>query len=124
MGVDTSDDCIVLGGAKPTCSVWLDSSSSIRISGSTMWPRDPAAYADKPIRQLLRQLLGTPYTPPPDSAWCSHCGDWRLKSYFSPDTSRKSGVDRYCKQCRAELKRRRYAEQVGRPVRAYARQGA
>lgn len=125
MGRDHFDTSyIVTGGSKPHCSVRQDSSSCIIVAGSAKHYRDPRIHAETPIDELLRLLRFDPQPAPENAAWCSHCGEWRLKSYFSPDASRKNGLARYCKQCRNEMKRKLYREQQGREVRGYQYQTA
>jgi hypothetical protein len=49
-----------------------------------------------------------------DDRWCSRCANFKHKSRFTPDASRLSGVDRYCRSCRSAYRRELRAEQKKR----------
>ena len=67
-------------------------------------------------------MLGEIKPQPEGMEYCSDCGDWRARSFFSPDPKRKRGVAYVCKQCRNERERGKrvdMAMEQGREVRRY-----
>jgi hypothetical protein len=96
----------------------------VKVAGSVTIRRDPRlshlaqALMDlPPLWKAPRQMAQVA----PGHKWCAICGDIRPKSYFSPDKRNWDGLDHRCKECENERKRRLYAQEVGREVRAYAR---
>lgn len=113
---DFDDGAIVLGGSKPKMRVRASTGAlTITVAGSAQHPRDPRiAVQERPPKWET-------FTPPPHTKWCSSCGDWVRLDGFADDPSRRDGKRYICKVCEAADKRRRYAEQVGRPVRKWQR---
>lgn len=95
-----SDDFITIGGRRPTCTVRDNASTSIVISGSKRYPRDLGLRFGEAVEVVV--LLEVR----PLEKFCSGCGEWRLKSYFSPDTRNLDGLHSHCKACRNDHMRK------------------
>lgn len=80
---------------------------------------------DESLSMLLHLAMRTPETfqPPTGCEYCSTCGDWRPRSYFPQNASRKGrGIDYECRQCQNERKRQHrvlMAAAEGRELRKY-----
>lgn len=48
------------------------------------------------------------FDTPEGCAYCSNCGEWRLKNRFSPNKLNHNGLQSWCKQCRNDQARRMY----------------
>lgn len=57
------------------------------------------------IRSAKQSLI---FDTPEGCAWCSHCGEWRLKDRFSPDKRNRNGLHVWCKTCRNDHERKMY----------------
>ena len=117
MEIQYDDARVTLGDGKITVE-------GMKVAGSRSFCRDPRlshlaqALADlPPIWKAPRQMAQVAL----NAKWCSSCGDVRPKSYFSPKQDTYDGLDHRCKECENERKRRLYAQEVGHPVRPYAR---
>lgn len=81
------------------------------VQGTQRVNRDLCEKAMQDRRKTQRQQKAVLTFPIPKGCkWCADCGEWRPTSYFSPDKRAKDGLHVYCKMCRAETKRLRYAE--------------
>ncbi len=79
--------------------------ASVQESGSVL--RQPKLEDEQAhLIRSLREFEPTIYEAHEGCAYCSGCGEWRLKSRFSPDKRKKNGLQTYCKQCRAEQERK------------------
>ncbi len=58
----------------------------------------------------LKNFEATVYEVPEGCAFCSNCGEWRLKNRFSQDKRNHNGLHSWCKACRADHERRMYWE--------------
>ena len=97
------------------------------VQGSPSISRRPRG--DESLSVLLHVAMKTPehFTPPQGMAFCGACGDYRPINYFTTNPSKRGGLDRECKGCQAERKRRAratMAAQEGREVRRYYKQDA
>ena len=117
MEIEYDDARVTLGDGKITVD-------GIKVAGSRTFVRDPRlshlaqALADlPPIWKAPRQMAQVDK----DSKWCYVCSDVRPKHYFSPHKDTYDKLDPRCKECENERKRKMYAQEVGHPVRPYAR---
>lgn len=116
-------DTICLGDGK--VAVRDDMGFAFLVGGSRMASHEPHGWTQAKEDGLYRRAWQPQIqTPPRGHEWCPDCGEWRHRSTFAADPTRRTGLDGYCKEHRAERTRERYrreAEAEGRDVRAYTR---
>lgn len=98
------------------------------VDGSHMTEREPVWIGQAKEDGLYRRAMAiTMQVPPKGAEWCPDCVAWRDRGMFAQDLTRRTGLDAYCKEHRAERNRERYRRDVeaqGRLVRSYRRETA
>lgn len=105
-------DTITLGGTdKPIYVPQVDGvwPPYAEIQASRTLPRQPH-YKNEQL-MLIKELINfepTLYQKPPDTEYCTACGEFVARRLFSPDKRKRNSLDSICKTCRASHKRRMY----------------